>query len=204
MIPALLKRCIKKHSKFGAIPKWGAHFDWPSMRGDETSTTTIPPWRHQSLWRIIGTRTVEGLSEQPRCEVKQLYEALLKKHVIECTMLMKEFEEMKAAGNGKNEEFEAKGKGWKQTMEEIFSHERIDSKNQWTKKLHNLKKVGRRSMDTERNKAFLSLRHEVSRGRLKNCRRLRSNPSLTPKETKRKKGRERSRRRKPGGMEVKD
>ena len=99
----------------------GAHVDWPSMRGDESSTTTIPPWRHQSLWRIIGTRTVEGLSEQPRCEVKQLHDALLKKHAIECTMLMKEFEDMKAAGNGKNEEFEAKGKEWKQTIEEIFS-----------------------------------------------------------------------------------
>ena len=34
---------------------------------------------------------------------------------------MKEYEVMKAAGNGINEEFEAKERGWKKTIEEIFS-----------------------------------------------------------------------------------
>ena len=35
--------------------------------------------------------------------------------------LMKEYEDMKAAGNGQSEEFEEKEKGWKKTIEEIFS-----------------------------------------------------------------------------------
>ena len=73
------------------------------------------------LWRITTTKTVEGLSEQPKCGVKQQFEALLKKHAIEYTKLMKEYEDMKAAGNEKNEEFEAKEKRWKKTIEEIFS-----------------------------------------------------------------------------------
>ena len=34
---------------------------------------------------------------------------------------MKEYEDMKAAGNGQSEEFEEKEKGWKKTIEEIFS-----------------------------------------------------------------------------------
>ena len=65
------------------------------------------------------------MSEQPSSGAKQTlenqHEALLKKHAMEYTKLMKEFEEMKASGNGKNEEYEAKEKGWKKTMEEIFS-----------------------------------------------------------------------------------
>ena len=35
--------------------------------------------------------------------------------------LMKEYEDMKAAGNEKKEEFDAKEKGRKKTIEEIFS-----------------------------------------------------------------------------------
>ena len=66
-------------------------------------------------------------------------------------------------------------------------------------KFHNLKEVGRRSMEKQRNKVSLSLSHWVSKGRLKNYRRQWSNPSLTPKEARREKGRKRSRRRKPGG-----
>ena len=69
------------------------------MSGDESSTTTIPTWRDQSLWRITTTKTVEGLmSEQPSRGVKQKfvsqYEALLKKnHAMEYTKLMKGYEE---------------------------------------------------------------------------------------------------------------
>ena len=93
----------QKHSKLGAKPKWSAHADWPSMSGDGSSTTTFPPWRDQSLWRITTTRTVDRLSEQPNRGVKQQYEALLKKHATEYTKWMKEYEEMKGSGNGNNE-----------------------------------------------------------------------------------------------------
>ena len=57
--------------------------------------------RNQSLWRITTTKTVERLSEQPTYRVKQQYEALLKKHAIEYTELVKEYENWKAAGNEK-------------------------------------------------------------------------------------------------------
>ena len=114
-------RMDQRHSKLGVKPKWNAHADWSDMSGDESSASTIPPWRKQSLWRITTTETVEGLSEQPKCGVKQQYEALLKKHAIEYTKLIKEYENMEAAGNEKNEEFEAKEKRWKKTIEEIFS-----------------------------------------------------------------------------------
>ena len=73
----------QKHSKLGAKPNWCAHADWPNMSGDESFTTTMPPWRDHTLWRITTTRTVEG----PTCGVMQQYEALLKKHAIEYTKL---------------------------------------------------------------------------------------------------------------------
>ena len=98
----------QKHSKLGAKPNWSAHADWPNMSGDESFTTTMPPLRDHTLWRITTTRTVEGLSEQPRCGVMQQYEALLKKHAIEYTKLISEYVEMKGV---KSEEFEAKDKG---------------------------------------------------------------------------------------------
>ena len=79
----------QKHSKLGAKPNSCAHADWPKMSGDESFTTTMPPWRDHTLWRITTTRTVEGLSEQPRCGVMQQYEALLNKHAIEYTKLIK-------------------------------------------------------------------------------------------------------------------
>ena len=67
----------QKHYKLGAKPKWSAHADWPSMSGDESSATPIPPWRDKSLWRIITTKTVEGLmSEEPSRGVKQKFEGL--------------------------------------------------------------------------------------------------------------------------------
>ena len=62
-----------------------------------------------------------GTGTTAKYGVKQQYEALLKKHAIEYTKLMKDFEDWKAAGNEKNEEFEAKERGWKKTLEEIFS-----------------------------------------------------------------------------------
>ena len=111
----------QKHSKLGATPKWCAHADWPIQWSEDSPTWTIPPWRDQSLWRITTTKTVEGLSEQPKCGVKQQCEAPLRKHTIEYAKLMKEYEDMKAARSGKYEEFEEKEKGWKKTFEEIFS-----------------------------------------------------------------------------------
>ena len=39
---------------------------------------------------------------------------------MEFSKLMKECEETKASGNGKNEEYEEKEKRWKKTIEEIF------------------------------------------------------------------------------------
>ena len=62
----------------------------------KTAASILPPWRDQSLWRITTTKTVEGLSGQPKCGAKQQYEDLLKKHAIEYTKLMKEYEDMKA------------------------------------------------------------------------------------------------------------
>ena len=38
---------------------------------------------------------------------------------------MKEYKDWKAAGNGKKEDFEAKEKGWKETLEEIFSSQNL-------------------------------------------------------------------------------
>ena len=75
----------------------------------------IPPWRDKSLWRITTTETVEGLmSEQPSRGVTQKfesqYEALAKKHAMEYSKLIKEFEEMKTWLSGVNEEGEAKEK----------------------------------------------------------------------------------------------
>ena len=54
----------QKHSKLGAKPEWSAHADWPCMSGDGSSTTPIPPWRDQSLWRIRGKR--ERMEENDR------------------------------------------------------------------------------------------------------------------------------------------
>ena len=105
----------QKHCKLGAKPKWSAHADWSAYAdwSDDSFATPIPPWRNKSIWRITATKTVEGLmSEQPRSGVTQTlenqHEALLKKHAMEFSKLMKEFEEMKASGNGKNEECEEK------------------------------------------------------------------------------------------------
>ena len=111
----------QRHSNLGAKPKWCAHADWPCPLGEDPSASSIPPWRDQSLWRITTTKTVEGLPVQPRCRIKQQYEALLRRHAIEYTKLMKEYEEMKASGNEKNEKFEAREKGWQKTIEEVLS-----------------------------------------------------------------------------------
>ena len=85
----------------GAKLKWRAHTDWSNPSGDESAASTVPHWRNQSLWRITTTKTVEGLSDQPKCGVKQQYEALLETHAIEYTKLMKEYEDWKAACNEK-------------------------------------------------------------------------------------------------------
>ena len=87
--PSSAEEMGQKHSKLGAKPKLCAHDDWPSMSGGEFFTTTVPPWRNQSPWRITTTKAVGGLSDQPKCGVKQQYEALVKKHAVEHTKLMK-------------------------------------------------------------------------------------------------------------------
>ena len=155
----------------------------PSTSGDDSFTTIIALWRDQSLWRISTTRTVEGLSDQPKCGVKQQYEAPVKKHAVEYIKLVEEYEEVEAQGSGKYEEYEAKEKGWKGTIEEILSlmkeltgrtsEEKVkENLEEGQKKFHDLKEVGRRSMRKQRNKVSLSLSHWVSKGRLKNYRGL--------------------------------
>ena len=116
----------------------------------KSAASILPPWRDQSPWRITTTKTVEGLSGQPKygakqhCEgllkkhaheydklmregAQQHYEALLKKHAIEYTKLMKEYEdrkakeqEMKPTGAEKKAEFDEKENDWKEMVEEII------------------------------------------------------------------------------------
>ena len=51
----------------GAKPKWSAHADWSNQSGEGTAfSTTIPPWRNQSLGRMTTTRTAEGLADQQK------------------------------------------------------------------------------------------------------------------------------------------
>ena len=109
------------HSELGAKPKWCAHADCPCPHGEDPCASSIPPWSDPSLWQVTTTKTVEGLPVQPGCGVKQQYEALLRSHAIEYTKLMKEYEEMKASGNEKNEKFEAREKGWQKTIEAVLS-----------------------------------------------------------------------------------
>ena len=111
----------RRHSKLGATFKWSAHADWWNQGGDGSVASTIRPWRNQSLWRITNTKRAEELVDQPKCGVQQQYGSLLKKHAIVHTKMMKEYEDWKVAGNGKEEDFEAKERGWKETLEEIFS-----------------------------------------------------------------------------------
>ena len=91
-----LAKMDQSHSKLEAQPKWSAHVEWSNPSGEESAASILLPWRDQSLWRITTTKTIEGLSGQPECGAKQHYEALLKKHAIEYTKLMREYEDMKA------------------------------------------------------------------------------------------------------------
>ena len=121
----------QKHFKLGTKPKWSAYADWSAFANwsnlsENSSATPISPWRDKSLWRITTTKTVEGLmSEQPSRGVTQKfesqYEPLAKKHAMEYSKLIKEFEEMKTSVSGVNEEDEAKEKGWMNKIEEILS-----------------------------------------------------------------------------------
>ena len=76
----------QKHYKLGAKPEWSAHADWPNL-SEDPSTTTIPPWRDKSLWRITTTWLLGLMSEQPSRGVEQnfegIYEALSRKHAME-------------------------------------------------------------------------------------------------------------------------
>ena len=199
----------QKHSKLGAKPNWCVHAVWPNMSGDESSTTTMPPWRDQSPWWITTTRTVEGLSAQQRCGVMQQYEALLKKHAIEYTKLIKEYVEMKGV---KSEEFEAKAKEWKNMIEEIFSlMKELTGKNSGKiirkrhyKKFHSLMELGRRSMGKEGNKAALSLRPLGIKRKVEELQETQEQLFLTASGTSRKKGKKRPRRRNTGGRKVKN
>ena len=111
----------QKHSKFGAKPKWCAHADRPIPCGEDPSASSIPPWRGPVSHSGGSPKTtVEGLSEQPRCGVKQQYEALLRKHAIEHTKLMEEYEEMNAAGNGKMKTSRRKRKDGRRRLRRSF------------------------------------------------------------------------------------
>ena len=115
----------QKHCKLGAKHKWSAHADWSAKSdwSDDSSTTPIPPWRNKSLWRIT-TQTVEGLSEQPSSGGKQTFEnqheALLKKHAMEFSKLMKECEETKASGNGRMKNMRKKRKDGRKRLKRSF------------------------------------------------------------------------------------
>ena len=160
--------------------------------------------RNQSLWRITTTKTVERLSEQPKYRVKQQFEALLKKHAIEYTELVKEYENWKTAGNEKNEEFEANEKGWKETLEEIFSLvKELTGKASASgqKKLKRvLKKERKKSRHLKENKSLLPHRCLDTTERVEKCKSLRSNPSMTANRTKKKEGPRR--RRKPVNKKI--
>ena len=93
----------------------------------------LPPSKDRSLWRVTTTKTFEVLSGQPKYRydahgAQQRYEALLKKHAIEYTKLMTEFEEwttkeqedMKSAGAEKKTEPELKEKDRKDMLEQII------------------------------------------------------------------------------------
>ena len=158
-----LARMDQRHSKLGAKPKWCAHADWSTQSGDEAST--IPPWRNQSLWLITTTKTVEGLADQPKYEVKQHHETLLKKHAIEYTKLIKEYGDWKVAGNEKNKEFEAKRKDGRIRLKKFFflSKNRKEEPVPVDKKLkRKLKEERKRSRYHKENKAPLSHRYLVS------------------------------------------
>ena len=102
--------------KLSATPKLSAHAGTSNQGGGDTAvSTTIPPWRNRSLWRITTTNTVEGMADQPKYGVKQHYEhygSLLMKHAAEYMRLMKEYEDIEATGSTKKEAFETKGKEW--------------------------------------------------------------------------------------------
>ena len=72
----------QRHSTLGAKPKWCAHADRPCTSGEESSTTTIHHGGISHSGESLQQRQSRGLSEQPRCGVKQQYEALLGKHTI--------------------------------------------------------------------------------------------------------------------------
>ena len=59
-----------RQAKLVAEPTWSAHADWPNVSGDESSTTPIPPWRNQSIWRITTTKTVEGQDAESSSSTK--------------------------------------------------------------------------------------------------------------------------------------
>ena len=177
-----LARTNLRHSKLGAKPKWRAHADWSNQSGEDSAvSTTIPPWRNQSHWRITTTQTVEGLAGQPKYGVQQQYESLREKHATEYTKLVEEYEYWKVAGNEKKEDFEAREKGWKGTLEELLSlvkdvHGNASANGQQhgkraeegQKKSHHLKEGERRSTMRKRSKApvlpsFLASKKECGR-----------------------------------------
>ena len=118
----------QSHSKLETKPMWSAHAELSNPSGEESAASILPSWRDQSLWRITTTKTVERLSGEPKCGVKQHYEAFLKKHAIEYTKLMREYDDMKAkehedmklAGAEKKTEFEQKESEWKEMIEQII------------------------------------------------------------------------------------
>ena len=78
------------HSKLGAKPKW-----WPQRQSRDCQNSQD-------------------------AGVKQQYEALLRKHAIEYTKLMEEYEEMKAAGDGKMKTSRRKRKDRRRRLRRSF------------------------------------------------------------------------------------
>ena len=116
----------QKHFKLGAKPQWSAHADWPNM-SDESSAIPIPPWRDKSPLANCDKKKVEGrMSEEPSRGVKQkfegLYEALSKKHAVECARLIREYEEMtRLSGKEANKEDVSKDQGLHDKIEDILA-----------------------------------------------------------------------------------
>ena len=200
---------VSSDSKLSAKPNWCAHADWPKMSGDESSTTTMPPLRDHTLWRITTTRTVEGLSEQPRCGAaiwSSTEAACHRVHKVDKIICRDEGrEEWRIWGKGKRMEEYDRG--------DLFSHERID-RNSGQKVENNfeeaLKEVSQSQgigtkIGLERKEQSSSVAQKTPgiKRKVEQLQETQEQPFLTASGTSAKKGKERSIRRNTGGRKVK-
>ena len=108
-----LAKMDQKHSKLGVKTQVERHVVSERRR---IAALILPPWRDRSFCGITTTKTFEGLLGQANCGPQKQHKALLKKHAIECTKLMKEYEywkakeqeDIKSAGVEKKTEFKTK------------------------------------------------------------------------------------------------